>query len=731
MNFDVSETIARARLEGRGALLESEGLELLVSLGIAVPAHFVVPAPGEVDAADVARLPGERAVVKVIAPDVLHKTDAGGVVVTTRDAEAVDGAIAEMAERLARFNPRGFLVCEFVEHAAAPGAELLFGLRWSDDFGPVLVTGAGGIHAEALAAGGTGVASLWSPPRGGPAAIARRSLATRLATEAQRGRPPMFDAKAFADTAERVARVAAHMPHDIDEFEINPLVIRDGAPVALDVLVTVGNGPRREAPVRPVEKLRNLLVPERIAVAGVSTRRNPGRVILENLVRGGFPRESIYVIKPGADEIDGCACVPDVASLPRSVDVLVLSVDAKRSAAALIEAIEHRRAESVILIPGGLEERDGEDGPARRMREAIAASRETDWRGPLVNGGNCLGVISEPGHYDTMFIPAVKQGIAPRRGAPVAMISQSGAFVVSKGSKLAGIARRYVISIGNQMDVTVGDYLTHLQGDEQVAVFAVYVEGFRPLDGHRFLEAARRITGAGRTVVMYAAGRTAAGAAASASHTAAVAGDYAVTRALARDAGVIVAESLEDFEDLVALASLLGGRRPGRRVGAVSNAGFECVAIADHIGGFELATLTPKTRSRIRGILEAAGLASIVGVANPQDLTPIMSDADYADVVEAIAVDPGVDTVVVGCVPLTPALQTLPPGGGVDEDVAAADGIASRLLRAAEAVGKPFVAVVDAGGLYDPMARVLSEGGLPVFRTIDRAMRLLDILREA
>jgi len=729
MTFDIHETVARARQEGRGALLESEGLDLLASLGIAAPGHVVVPAGGVVAPEALASLHGDRVVVKVISPRILHKTDVDGVAVVRREVAAVERAIDKMGSRLAGYDPQGFLVCEFVEHDTSPGGELLLGLRWTDDFGPVLVAGAGGIHAEAMAAGGVGVAAVWSPPSGGLASLAERSVATALATRSQRGLPPAFDRTVLAGTIDRVARIGESMPHDIREFEINPLVIREGVAVALDVLVAVGGGERPPESRRPVEKLRNLLTPERIAVAGVSKRRNPGRVILENLIRGGFPRDAIHVIKPGADEIDGCACVPDVASLPHRVDVLVLSVDAASSADALVDAVAYERAESVILIPGGLEERGGGGVVSARMRDAIAASRDTAWKGPLVNGGNCLGVISEPGRYDTMFIPAAKQGSAPRRGAPVAMISQSGAFVVSKGSKLAGISRRYVISIGNQMDVTIGDYLTYLQDDDDVAVFAIYVEGFRPLDGHRFLEAARKITASGRTVVMYAAGRTEAGAAASASHTAAVAGDYAVTCAVAKDAGVVVAESLEDFEDLVALRSLLGRSAIGGRLGGVSNAGFECVAIADHIGGFELATLADRTRARLGALLERAGLASIVGVANPQDLTPIMGDADYAEAVKAIASDPGVDTVLVGCVPLTPALQTLPPGEGIEEDVASPDGIASRIAAIATEAGKPLVAVVDAGTHYDAMARVLEDGGVPVFRTIDRAMRLLDTLR--
>ena len=107
----------------------------------------------------------------------------------------------------------------------------------------------------------------------------------------------------------------------------------------------------------------------------------------------------------------------------------------------------------------------------------------------------------------------------------------------------------------------------------------------RTLDGLRFLEAARVIAARGGTVVLYRAGRTAAGASASASHTAAIAGDALITSALARQAGVIVAETLEAFDDLVRTLVLLDGKAvAGPRLGAMSNAGFECVAIADNLG---------------------------------------------------------------------------------------------------------------------------------------------------
>jgi hypothetical protein len=87
--------------------------------------------------------------------------------------------------------------------------------------------------------------------------------------------------------------------------------------------------------------------------------------------------------------------------------------------------------------------------------------------------------------------------------------------------------------------------------------------------------------------------------------------------------------------------------------------------------------------------------------------------------------DPGVDLAVVGCVPFTPALETLAAGAGHDEDVAAAGSPAARLVDLWAASTKPWAAVVDAGPRYDPMVHMLEEGGVPTFRSADRAVRLL------
>ena len=219
-----------------------------------------------------------------------------------------------------------------------------------------------------------------------------------------------------------------------------------------------------------------------------------------------------------------------------------------------------------------------------------------------MNGGNCLGIRSRPGRYDTLFIPTTKLPIPDTPEAPLAFISQSGAFAIARTSRLATLNPRYLVTAGNQMDLTIADHLEAIAADERVRVFALYVEGFRPLDGLRVVELSRRLAAEDRRVVLYRAGRTSAGAQASASHTASIAGDYAVTRELAASAGIVLAESIDRFEDLVALCTALAGRHAGgTRIGAVSNAGFECVALADSLGGFSLARFAAATEARLGG----------------------------------------------------------------------------------------------------------------------------------
>jgi len=742
----IDRVFEAARGRSATVLLETEGNEVLDALGFALPQSVFVRDAGELGGKPGLGALGDRVVVKVISPEILHKSDVGGVKVVANEAQAIAAAVREMEERFSGQDVAGYTVNEFIAYDRSLGHELLLGLRWTDDFGAVVTFGPGGIYTEFLADNfkvGRNVA-IFSPEveeEGRIEGTIERIAVMSLVTGRLRGQAAKIQPAAVVPAISRFMALARrYMPDAIAECEINPLVVTTHGLVALDILVKLaakageqGSGIRDQGKRagRPVHKLKQLLEPTSAAIIGVSEKLNPGHIILNNLIREGFDRSRIAVIKPGSDTIEGCRCYADVASIPERVDLLVLAVSAAQAPDIVADVIEQRKAESLIVIPGGLEEKKGTERLTSRMRDALARARESEWRGPLINGGNCLGIRSLPGRYDTMFIPEHKMPVPGGPVSPVAFISQSGAFAVSRMSKLP-LNPKYAITLGNQMDLTIGDYLTYLKDDQDIRVFAVYVEGFTRLDGQQFLRAAHEIVSSGRTVILYRAGRTSAGARASASHTASIAGDYAVTRELSQSAGVVVADSLQDYEDLIKLFTWLGDKAVGGwRLGAVSNAGFECVAIADNLGRFDLPAFDEMTTARLETILRTARIESVVDVHNPLDLTPMAGDASYEEAVRAILYASNIDVAVVGCVPLTPAMNTLPAGARHREDLARENSVASRMTRLKQATIKPWVAVIDAGEVYDPLVAMLEAHQVPTFREADRALRLFNMFVAA
>ena len=491
----------------------------------------------------------------------------------------------------------------------------------------------------------------------------------------------------------------------------------DGRLVALDGLARL-HRPEALPPARPVAELKRLLTPKSAVVVGASAEGlNPGRIILRNLVEGGgVPRERIWAIHPRAAEIEGCRAFASLADLPEPADLAIVSVAADRGADQVVqEIVEKRRARTVTLIAGGFGETEGGREAEGRIRAALAESHRAPDGGVLLNGGNCLGIISLPGRYNTFFIPPHKLPVRDGPGRGLASVSQSGAYLVSQISNLDGVVQpRYAISFGNQMDVTVSDYLAYLEGDPGTRVFAVYLEGFQRGDGERFLDAVRRITASGRHVLFYKAGRTREGSAAAASHTASAVGDYEVCEELARAAGAVVASSLDQFEDDVTTFALLDGRlAAGRRVAVLSNAGFEATAAADTLHGMELADLAAPTRGALAALLPARHRG------RPQPGGRHAGDArpeKYVAIARALAEDPGVQALVVAGVPATPFLDSLGRGEGHREDVEGEQGLATLLARVFRDTTKPVVFSVDSGALYDPLVAAMRRAGLPTFR---------------
>jgi acyl-CoA synthetase (NDP forming) len=693
------------------------------SLGLESPLCHAVNGPGEVP--DLDGFPGDRLVVKLLSPLVAHRTEVGGVMVVPKVSHEVVRAVEELAARTPDPDA-AYLLQEFVPHDREPGAEVLVGARWTQEFGPVVTLALGGVAAEAMASLGRpgGMVLLWSP-RTATRARVQADLAGPLGallTGDLRGRPPRVPREALVTLVmELLAAVPAWIPVPILEMEFNPVVFRNGNAVALDALVRLSPADLPVPPAPPEGArpgLRALLHPRSLAIVGASAKGlNPGRIILRNNLAAGMEPAAVQVVKEGIPELDGCRCVPTVAALD-PVDTLVLSVAASEVPALLEQVTDGGKAKGVVLTSGGLEE-GGDGEAAARIRTLLARPGA-----PVLNGANCLGIRSVPGRSDTLFIPPRKLGFPFVPPHPVALVSQSGAFAIARTSTLPWLNPRFVVTVGNQTDVTVGEWLQHLVEEPELDVVGCYVEGFRPGDGARFLSAAEAHRRKGRIVILYRAGRTPAGQDATRSHTASLSGDYGVTRALAESSGVLVADTVQDFGDLLGMAVRLHGRSvAGPGLGLVSNAGFECVAMADHLGGEDAglgpAALSPGTLDALHRLLSRARLAEVVSPRNPLDLTPILDDEGFAGAVGILLADRAVDAAVVGCVPLTPALRTLPEEDDGEGSVAT---LLAALWRTTE---KAWVVSVDGGPSYDALARELVSAGIPVLRHADRAAALL------
>jgi acyl-CoA synthetase (NDP forming) len=229
--------------------------------------------------------------------------------------------------------------------------------------------------------------------------------------------------------------------------------------------------------------------------------------------------------------------------------------------------------------------------------------------------------------------------------------------------------------------------------------------------------------------VAFKAGRSLEGRAATASHTASVAGDYAVSRAVLERAGVIMADTIDEFEDTVkGLCFLADKAVRGTRVGLISNAGFECVIMSDAIAGepaLELARFSEATAGRIAAALDPLGITRLQDIRNPMDVTPVADDRAFAACVEAILEDENVDCAVVSPLPMTPAMNTLAPSEYHGEDLMREGSTPLRLIDLFHRTDKPLVVSIDSGGAYLPMKELLEKEGVPVFRRCDEATAFL------
>ncbi|GAB1578744.1 acetate--CoA ligase family protein [Bordetella petrii] len=381
------------------------------------------------------------------------------------------------------------------------------------------------------------------------------------------------------------------------------------------------------------------LSPRSIAIVGASSHAGKiGAVPVKYLAEHGYAG-AIYPINANAGEIGGRRAYRSLQSVGAPIDLAIFAIPAAGADAALDDAIA-AGVKNIVMFSAGFAEMGAQGDQAQRAFAAKARAA-----GIRVLGPNCLGFMNVARSVYATFSPVVMAGAA--RPGKVGLVSQSGAF----GAYAYAMARERDLGLsvwvttGNETDIDVADCIAWMARDSATQVIMAYLEGCR--DGAKLGRALELARAAGKPVVVVKAGRTALGAQAAASHTAALAGDDAIYQALLRQHGAWRAHSMEEFFD-IAHGLAVAGLPPNTRVGLLTVSGGVGAMMADDAAeaGLDVAELPAAAQAGIRARVPLAATRNPVDVTGQVTAEPallehaartMLAEADHGSVLIFLA----------------------------------------------------------------------------------------------
>jgi acetyltransferase len=303
--------------------------------------------------------------------------------------------------------------------------------------------------------------------------------------------------------------------------------------------------------------------------------------------------------------------------------------------------------------------------------------------------------------------------VSPQPGN-VAIISQSGGILVDLLVKFheEGIGLSTAVSIGNKAFLREEHLLEYLAGDRQTGVIALYIEGFGPGEGRRFIDASRRCP---KPVVVMKAGKTEDGGRAVSSHTASLAGDHRVFSGVLAQAGI--REARNQLELLSFCESLsYYPEEMVRRAGIVTSSGGHGAMAVDAClaCGLAVPPFNSQEQDSLRRSMSAA-IRPIASTGNPVDLTGSARENDFFAVTSAMADFSGIDCIIMLLLPYLP---------GISSDLGA------RLSLIRKKTGKPLIAYVPHVEKYRMLFEGLEMNHVPASSSIEGAVLMARALRR-
>jgi acyl-CoA synthetase (NDP forming) len=621
----VRQILDKAKSEGRTSLTAPEGKAVCDAYGIPVPKEGV--ATSAADAAKLAQTLGFPVVLKIVSPDILHKTEAGGVIVGVKSADEAQKGFDTIMANAKKHNAKAAIHGVQVQQMLAGGQEVIVGAVTDPSFGKLVAFGLGGVLVEVL----KDVTFRLAPASKDDALDMMDSIAAAPILKGVRG-AEAISREALSSVIQSVSQLVSDFP-EISEMDLNPVFATPKGATAADVRIVCDWNPA-EARYRPtqeeiVRQMNRIMKPDAVAVIGASSEDGKiGNSVMKNLINGGYKGE-IYPIHPSATEILGRKAYKSVKDVPGTIDVAVFAIPAPLVAKALVEVGE-KQIPGAVLIPSGF----AETGNVEGQKEIQAIGRKYSVR---LMGPNIYGFYYTWKNLCATFCTAYDfKGHA-------ALSSQSGGIgmAIIGFSRSAKMGVSAIVGLGNKSDIDEDDLLTFFEQDDNTWIIAQHCEDLK--DGRSFAEVAKRVSKK-KPVVVLKAGRTAMGARAASSHTGALAGNDKIYEDVLRQSGVIRARSLRDLLEFARAIPVLPTPK-GENVVIITGAGGSGVLLSDAVvdNGLTLMPMPPDLDKAFRKFIPPFGAAG-----NPVDITGGQPPKTYQETVRLGLEDERIHALILG-----------------------------------------------------------------------------------
>jgi acetyl coenzyme A synthetase (ADP forming)-like protein len=594
----VQALLNQVKAEGRSTLGPAESRVLCETYRIPVPQEGVAHSPAELSR--LVEKIGFPLVMKIVSADILHKTEAGAVIVGVKSSAEASRGYEEILRNARAYNADAKIEGVLMQQMLTGGQEVIVGALTDPSFGKVVAFGLGGILVEIL----KDVTFRLAPVSEREALAMLDGIRAAEILHGVRGGAAV-DRQALARVIVAVSQIVTDFP-EIRELDLNPVFAHRTGAAAADVRVLLDFTPPK-ARYRPsqeeiLQAMNRIMRPGAVAVIGASPEDGKiGNSVMKNLINGGYQGQ-IYPIHPKAGEILGKKAYKSVKEIAGAIDVAVFAIPAPLVAGALRECGE-KKIPGAVLIPSGF----AETGNVELQEEIVKVGREYNVR---LMGPNIYGFYYTPNNLCATFCtPYDVKGHA-------ALSSQSGGV----GMAIVGFSRTTkmgvsaIVGLGNKADLDEDDLLTFFEQDPNTQVIAMHVEDLK--DGRSFAEVASRVSKK-KPVIVLKAGRTAMGARAARSHTAALAGNDRIYDDVLRQCGVIRAMALKDLLELARCLPVLPTPK-GENVVIITGAGGSGVLLSDACvdNGLKLMTMPSDLDAAFRKFIPPFGAAG-----NPVDIT--------------------------------------------------------------------------------------------------------------